>query len=156
MILPSISHGSPCSNTSGHSIIPGTSFRRRPEFSVIYPSTRERHVCSGLRRSDEYTATGPIDAFDTSSQRLIRIIGGRDGESDAILGPRTVRPFERYTNSLRRHPRRQPFAATLAAAMGAEVIHIERPGEGDEWKSLTGPCGGSGLNRRTPRPAPVM
>ncbi len=50
----------------------------------------------------------------------------------------------------------QPFAATLAAEMGAEVIHIERPGEGDVWKSLTGLYSGSGLNRRTPLPAPLM
>ena len=48
-----------------HSVIPGTSFRRRPESSVIYPSTRGWHLGSGESRSDEYIATGPIDAFDT-------------------------------------------------------------------------------------------
>ncbi len=56
-----------CSKISGLSIILCTSFRRRPESSVIYPSTRGRHLGSGFRRSDEYTATGPIDAFDTDS-----------------------------------------------------------------------------------------
>ena len=30
----------------------------------------------------------------------------------------------------------EPFAAALAAQMGAEVIHIERPGQGDSWRSL--------------------
>ena len=35
--------------------------------SVIYPSTSGRHLGSGFRRSDEYTATGPVDAFDTHS-----------------------------------------------------------------------------------------
>lgn len=30
----------------------------------------------------------------------------------------------------------QPFAATLAAEMGAEVIHIERPGVGDTYRGL--------------------
>ena len=33
----------------------------------------------------------------------------------------------------------QPFAASLAAEMGAEVIHIERPGEGDVWRKLGRP-----------------
>ena len=56
-----------CSKISGHSMIPGTSFRRGPESSVIYASTRGRHLGSGFRRSDEYIATGPIDAFDTGS-----------------------------------------------------------------------------------------
>ncbi len=56
-----------CSKISGHSIIPCSSFRRRPESSVIYPSTRGRHLGSGFRRSDEYAATGSIDAFDTGS-----------------------------------------------------------------------------------------
>ena len=32
----------------------------------------------------------------------------------------------------------EPFAAALAAQMGAEVIHIERPGEGDIWR-IVGP-----------------
>ena len=54
-----------CSKISGHSMIPCTSFRRRPESSIIYPSTGVRHLGSGFRRSDEYTDTGPIDAFDT-------------------------------------------------------------------------------------------
>ena len=49
-------------------MIPGTSFRRRPESSVIYPSTRGRHLGSGFPQSDDYTATGPIDAFDTGSK----------------------------------------------------------------------------------------
>ena len=30
----------------------------------------------------------------------------------------------------------QPFAAELAAEMGAEIIQIERPGVGDSWRSL--------------------
>jgi len=30
----------------------------------------------------------------------------------------------------------EPFAAALAAQMGAEVIHIERPGQGDSWRSV--------------------
>ena len=31
----------------------------------------------------------------------------------------------------------QPYAATLAAEMGAEVIQVERPGEGDAaWRHL--------------------
>ncbi len=50
-------------------MIPGTSFRRKPESSVIYPSTRELHLGSGFRRSDEYTATVPIDAFNTGSEK---------------------------------------------------------------------------------------
>ena len=33
----------------------------------------------------------------------------------------------------------QPFAASLAADMGAEVIHIERPKEGDIWRQLGRP-----------------
>ena len=28
----------------------------------------------------------------------------------------------------------EPFAAALAAEMGAEVIHIERPGKGEDWR----------------------
>ena len=49
---------------SGHSIIPDTPFQRRPKSSVIYPSTRGRHLGSSLRRSDEYTTTGPMDGFE--------------------------------------------------------------------------------------------
>ena len=49
-------------------MIPCASFRRRPESSIIYASTRGRHLDSGFRRSDEYTTTGPIDAFDTCSK----------------------------------------------------------------------------------------
>ena len=30
----------------------------------------------------------------------------------------------------------EPFAAALAAQMGAEVIQIERPEEGDIWRSI--------------------
>ena len=30
----------------------------------------------------------------------------------------------------------EPFAAALASQMGAEVIQIERPGEGDIWRSI--------------------
>jgi len=30
----------------------------------------------------------------------------------------------------------EPFAAALAAQMGAEVIHIERPREGDTWRAV--------------------
>jgi len=45
-------------------MIPGTSFRRRLESSVIYASTRGQHLGYGFRRSDEYIATGTIDAFD--------------------------------------------------------------------------------------------
>ena len=30
----------------------------------------------------------------------------------------------------------EPFAAALAAQMGAEVIQIERPGQGDSWRSI--------------------
>ena len=48
-------------------MIPGMSFRRRPESSVIYATTRGRHLGSGFRRSDEYIARGPIDAFDSGS-----------------------------------------------------------------------------------------
>lgn len=33
----------------------------------------------------------------------------------------------------------QPFAAALAADMGAEVIHVELPGEGDVWRKLGRP-----------------
>ena len=33
----------------------------------------------------------------------------------------------------------QPFAASLAADMGAEVIHVERPKEGDIWRQLGRP-----------------
>ena len=33
----------------------------------------------------------------------------------------------------------QPFAASLAAEMGAEVVHIERPGDGDVWRKLGRP-----------------
>ena len=52
----------------GHPIIPGTSFRRGPESSVVYQSTRGPFQGSGSRRSYEFTATGPIDTFDTGSQ----------------------------------------------------------------------------------------
>ena len=33
----------------------------------------------------------------------------------------------------------QPFAAAMAAEMGAEVIQIERPGVGDIWRDLEFP-----------------
>ncbi len=33
----------------------------------------------------------------------------------------------------------QPFAASLAADMGAEVIHVERPKEGDVWRQMGRP-----------------
>ena len=36
----------------------------------------------------------------------------------------------------------EPFAAALAAEMGAEVIQIERPGIGDVTRSLSTPIGG--------------
>ncbi len=55
----------------GHSMIPGTSFRRRLEFSAIYASTMGRHLGSGFRRSDEYIAAGPIDAIDPRSYRQV-------------------------------------------------------------------------------------
>ena len=45
---------------SGPSIIPYPPFRRRPESSVISPSTRGRYLGSGFRRSDEYSASGPL------------------------------------------------------------------------------------------------
>ena len=48
-----------------------TSFRRRPESSVIYPLTRGRHLGSGFRRSDAYTAIVLIDAFDPPSYRQV-------------------------------------------------------------------------------------
>jgi len=48
-------------------MIPCPSFRRRPESNVIYAIIRGRHLGSGFRRSDEYVATGPIDAFYTGS-----------------------------------------------------------------------------------------
>ncbi len=47
---------------------PSSSFRRRPESSVIYSSNRERHLGSGFRRSDEYIAKGLIDALNTGSK----------------------------------------------------------------------------------------
>ena len=59
--------GSLGSKISGHSMFPGASFRCRPESSVIYASTRGRHLGSGFRGSVESIATGPIDAFDTGS-----------------------------------------------------------------------------------------
>ena len=58
------------SKISGHSMTPGTSFRRSPESSVIHASTGGRHLGSGFHRSDEYVATGPIDALDTGSKLL--------------------------------------------------------------------------------------
>ena len=33
----------------------------------------------------------------------------------------------------------QPFAASLAADMGVEVIHVERPKEGDVWRQIGRP-----------------
>ena len=36
----------------------------------------------------------------------------------------------------------QPFAAGMAAEMGAEVIQIERPGQGDVWRNLEFPIQG--------------
>ena len=38
----------------------------------------------------------------------------------------------------------QPFAAAMAAEMGAEVIQIERPGVGDIWRDLEFPVPGNG------------
>ncbi len=52
-----------CSKISGHSMIPGTSFRRRPESSASYAPTRGWYLVSGQSRSDEYITTGPIDVF---------------------------------------------------------------------------------------------
>ena len=38
----------------------------------------------------------------------------------------------------------QPFAAAMAAEMGAEVIQIERPGQGDAvWRNLEFPIQGA-------------
>jgi len=37
----------------------------------------------------------------------------------------------------------QPFAAELAAEMGAEVIQIERPRVGDTWRELEFPMDGN-------------
>ncbi len=48
------------SKISEHSIIPCTSFRRRPESNFIYPSTRGRRLGSGFCRSDEYTDLGAL------------------------------------------------------------------------------------------------
>ena len=66
------------SKISGHSIISGTSIRRRPESSVIYPSTSQRHLGSGFRRSDENTAMETIGAFYGGSEA---------GPPCAIMGP---------------------------------------------------------------------
>ena len=41
----------------------------------------------------------------------------------------------------------EPFAAALAAEMGAEVVQIERPGVGDVTRSLSTPIGGQGEPR---------
>ena len=38
----------------------------------------------------------------------------------------------------------QPFAAAMAAEMGAEVIQIERPGVGDIWRDLEFPVKSNG------------
>ncbi len=38
----------------------------------------------------------------------------------------------------------EPFAAALAAEMGAEVVQIERPGLGDVTRSLSAPIGDQG------------
>ncbi len=38
----------------------------------------------------------------------------------------------------------QPFAAAMAAEMGAEVIQIERPGVGDIWRDLEFPIAKDG------------
>jgi len=40
----------------------------------------------------------------------------------------------------------QPFAAVLAAEMGAEVVQIERPGVGDIWRTLEFPIEGKDGN----------
>ena len=47
----------------------GTTFRLRLEFSVISLSTKWSHLGSGGSRSDDYTVTGPIDAFDTQFRK---------------------------------------------------------------------------------------
>ena len=36
----------------------------------------------------------------------------------------------------------EPVAAGMAAEMGAEVIHIERPGEGEDWREAEFPISG--------------
>ena len=61
-----------CSKISGPSMVPGTSFRRRPQSSVFYPSTRGRHLRSGFRQSDKFVGRRPINAFETGSKKGLK------------------------------------------------------------------------------------
>ncbi len=61
-----------CSKIYGHSIIPRTSFRRRPESSVIYPLNRGGIWAPAFAGATNI-ATGPIDAFDPGSYGTLRV-----------------------------------------------------------------------------------
>ena len=74
-----------CSKIFGHRMNSSSSFRRRPESSVIYSSNREPHLDSGFRRSDEYFANGLIDTLNTGSNEGVckfLIFGYVEGASE--------------------------------------------------------------------------